>query len=271
MSEKKVVLGLVGSPNPDGLTNQLVTAALDGAAENGATIEKVQMSERVVDPCQDCLPWTCLDTLECKYNDENFETLNEKILSCGGLILGTPVYWWDTSAMVKYLILKMFRVFAMSGPLNGLPALGLSIAGGSGTGLLSGLRPVYHFFQMMQMRAIDPVPATRFSFQEALGRAKEQGRQIGAMAESREPFKTWEDRLLHYDTLAYIREDNAAEMRLVAELAAKAVEADRKCEIRGDLTHADGLAASGSLLESMTETLKVYESSARLFAQNQSD
>ena len=213
MTEKKTVLGLVGSPNPDGLTNQLVTAALDGAQENGATIEKLQMSEYVVDPCQDCLPWTCLQTLECKYNDENFEFLNEKILDCSALILGTPVYWWDTSAMVKYLILKMFRVFAMSGPLNGLPALGLAIAGGSGTGLVSGLKPVYHFFQIMRMRAIDPVPATRFDFDKALSKAMEQGRQIGKMSESRERFDSWEECLLRYDSLRYIGDDNASEIR----------------------------------------------------------
>jgi multimeric flavodoxin WrbA len=40
MSEKKALLGLVGSPNPEGLTNQLVTVALDGAAGEGATVEK---------------------------------------------------------------------------------------------------------------------------------------------------------------------------------------------------------------------------------------
>jgi|TARA_Y100000310_G_scaffold42409_1_gene39704 multimeric flavodoxin WrbA len=269
MSENKTVLGLVGSPNPDGLTNQLVTAALDGAQQSGASIEKLQMSEFVVDPCQDCLPWTCLQTLECKYNDENFEFLNEKILDCSALILGTPVYWWDTSAMVKYLILKMFRVFAMSGPLNGLPALGLAIAGGSGTGLLSGLKPVYHFFQIMRMRAIDPVPATRFDFQEALAQAAEQGRQIGGMSASRDRFESWEESLLHFDSLRYIRDDNAAEMRLVAELAAGAVDSERKCDIKGDLAHADDLATSGKTLESMTETLQVYQSSAGLFGKRE--
>ncbi len=266
MSDGKVVLGLVGSPNPDGLTNRLVTAALDGATESGATVEKIQMSEFVVDPCLDCLPWTCLKTLECKYNDDNFELLNEKILGSGGLILGTPVYWWDTSALVKYLILKMFRVFAMSGPLNGLPALGLSIAGGSGTGLLSGLKPVYHFFQIMQMRAIDPVPATRFNFDQALDQATEQGRQIGSMAGAREGFKSLGERLLHYDALPYIGDDNVTEMRLVAAMAAEAVEADHKSEIKGDLAHADVLATSGGMLESMSETMKVYQSSAALFA-----
>jgi len=265
MGEKKILLGLVGSPNPEGLTNQLVTAALESASESGTATEKVQMSEFVVDPCKDCLPWVCLQNLKCTYADENFAMLSQKILDCGGLVLGTPVYWWDTSAMVKYLILKMFRIFAMSGPLNGLPALGLAIAGGSGTGLISGLKPVYHFFQMMQMRAIDPVPATRFDFEQALSRASEQGRQIAEMVESPEPFKSWEERLLHYDELPYIGDSNAVEMRLVAAITADAVESDHRSEIDGDLARADILATSGKSHEALAETLKFYYSSSALF------
>ena len=170
MSEKKVVLGIVGSPRSDGLTNQLVTAALDSATEAGAETELVQMSECVVNPCRDCLPWVCLKNLKCTYEDDNFEMLSEKILNCGALVLGTPVYWWDTSARVRYLILKMFRIYAMSGKLRGLPALGVAIAGGTGNGLISGLKPVYHFFQIMQisiyMMLQDP---TIDAFQSTIG------------------------------------------------------------------------------------------------------
>ena len=265
MSEEKVLLGLVGSPNPEGLTNQLVTAALDGAAREGATVEKIQMSEFVVEPCKDCLPWVCLPNLKCTYKDKNFAILSEKNLSCGGLVLGTPVYFWDTSAMEKNLILKMFRIYAMSGALSGLPALGLSIAGGSGTGPMSGLKPVYHFFQMMQMRALDPVPSTLFNFGQSLALATEQGRHIATLLDDREPFKSWEECLIHYDMLPYLGEDNASEMRLVSALASEALEADQKSKIEGDLARADALATSGKRLESLTETLRVYQSSAALF------
>ena len=144
MSESKKIIGLVGSPNTDGRTFQLVDAALDGCRKGGADTELIQLTDYVVDPCKDCLPWVCLDTLKCTYKDDAFVYLSEKILNCGGLVLGTPVYWWDTSAMVKYLILKMFRVYARSAPTNGMPALGVSIAGGTGNGLVSGIRPVYH-------------------------------------------------------------------------------------------------------------------------------
>ncbi len=59
MGSNKIVLGLVGSPNPEGRTKQLVTAALEGAAKGGASTELVHMSDHVVKACQDCLPWVC--------------------------------------------------------------------------------------------------------------------------------------------------------------------------------------------------------------------
>ena len=64
MSENKTLLGLVGSPNSEGLTNQLVTAALESAARAGATTELVQMSDCVVNARRDCLPWVCLRNLK---------------------------------------------------------------------------------------------------------------------------------------------------------------------------------------------------------------
>jgi multimeric flavodoxin WrbA len=264
MNGNKTVLGLVGSPNSEGLTNRLVTAALESAARAGAATELVQMSECVVNACRDCLPWVCLRNLKCTYEDENFEMLNQKILNCGGLVLGTPVYWLDTSGMVKYLILKMFRLFAMSRPLMGLPAFGIAIAGGSGNGLISGLRPVYHFFQIMQMRALEPVPATRFDLNQAIERAKERGHQIAGMVEERAPFGSWEECLLWYDGLPYIGEDRAAERRLLAAITSEAVPEERKSDINGDLARADILAASGRSLESMTEISKVVNSCSKI-------
>jgi len=163
MNSDAIVLGLVGSPNRDGRTNRIVSAVLEGAARKGAPTELVHIADHVVAACKDCLPWVCKENRKCTYDDEAFEFLSQKILNCGALVLGTPVYWWDASGMVKYLILKMFRVFAPSAPLQGVSALGVAVAGGNGNGLVSGLRPVYHFFQVMQMRAMEPLPVTRFN------------------------------------------------------------------------------------------------------------
>jgi multimeric flavodoxin WrbA len=265
MDEKETVLGFVGSPNPDGRTNRLVKAALEGAAMAGAATELIQMSEHVVAACKDCLPWVCAANQKCTYEDEAFELLSTKVLSCGALILGTPVYWWDTSGMVKYFILKMFRVFARSAPLHGLPAFGISIAGGTGNGLVSGLRPVYHFFQVMQMRALEPVPASRFNFGEAQARAKEMGGRIASMRHERHPFAGLEERLLWYDQLPYLGLSRAEERRLLADLTALALPEEQSATLTSSLARADLLAAAGDRLGSMIEITKCYEAGVKAF------
>ena len=265
MGEKGIVLGLVGSPNREGRTNQLVKAAIEGAAKRGAPTELIQMADHVVAACKDCLPWVCKDTLKCTYEDEAFEYLSQKILDCGALILGTPVYWWDTSGLVRYLILKMFRVYAHSAPLQGLPAFGLAIAGGTGNGLISGLRPVYHFFQVMQMRAIEPLPVTRFNFNAAIERAGKLGEEIAPMINQRHPYSNLEERLLCYDALPYIGLNRAAERRLLADLAIQASPSGSSSANALGLARADAFAAAGKSLESLIEVTRVYEAGTKAF------
>lgn len=259
------VIGLVGSPNREGRTHQLVAAALEGAGRSGVATELIQMADHVVDACKDCLPWVCKDNLKCTYEDEDFEYLSRKILNCGALVLGTPVYWWDTSGLVKYLILKMFRIYARSAPLQGLPAFGIAIAGGTGNGLISGLRPVYHFFQMLQMRAIEPLPATRFNFDAAVERAGKLGEKIAAMAGRRLPFAGLEERLLWYDQLPYLSLSRAAERRLLADLAVQALPSAENTATALGLARADELSAAGKPMEALAAVSRVYEAGAKAF------
>ncbi len=265
METKEIVLGLVGSPNREGRTHQLVKAALEGANRAGMATELIQMADHVVAACKDCLPWVCLTNQKCTYEDDAFEFLSQKVLNCGALVLGTPVYWWDTSGLVKYFILKMFRVFARSAPLQGLPAVGLGIAGGTGNGLISGLRPVYHFFQMMQMRAIEPLPATRFNFQAALERAGELGQT---------------SRRHGWAAQAFFRRGGAPAVVRRAPVPGFKPRGGaappgrphhhgpakrRRSKIAAGLVRADALAASGRLLESLTEVTGVYEAGVKAF------
>ena len=259
MSNDKTILGLVGSPRTDGLTNQLVSSALEGAARAGTATELMQISEYVVDACQDCLLWVCADNLKCTYEDGNLEVLSDKLLSCGGLVLGTPVYWGDTTAMVRLLIQKIFRIYARSRPLLGLPTYGIAIAGGSGNGLVSGPRPLNHFFRTMWMRAIEPLPVTRFDLRQANGSAGESGYNLAGMV--KEPFETRDDRDFWYDNLPYLADTNAEERRLLAAVAYKEVPEENKAEVQGDWAEADILSASSRTLESMIETSKIYDSS----------
>jgi NAD(P)H-dependent FMN reductase len=260
MSNGKTILGLVGSPRNDGLTNQLVSSALKGAERAGAATEIIQMSEHAAEACKDCMPWVCAGNLKCTYEDEGLDFICKKMLSCDGFVFGTPVYWGDTSGLVRYLMLKMFRIYARSRPMHGIPAYGIAIAGGSGNGLISGLRPLYHFFRIQWMRGIEPLPATRFDLKQALVKAEEGGFQVAGMA--KEPFADREARDLWYDNVPYISLTNAGERKLLAALAYEAVPEAKKPEVKGGLVEAEKLEASGRMLESMQETTKIIDSSS---------
>jgi len=159
----------------------------------------------------------------------------------------------------------MFRTYARLGPLQGLPALGIGIAGGTGNGLVSGLRPVYHFFQIMQMRAVDPVPATRFNFSAALKQSGELGAGIAGMTRQRVPFSSLEERLLWYDALPYLGLSRFEERRLLASLTTMALPDGADTALSSGLARADALAAAGHSEASLTEITKVYEAGVEAF------
>jgi NAD(P)H-dependent FMN reductase len=242
-----------------------VTAALEVAEAAGAQVELVQMADHVVEPCQDCQPWVCATAGRCQHADPAFEVLSEKLLSCDGLVLGAPIYWWDTTGMVRYFILKMFRVYARSAPLAGLPAVGIGVAGGTGNGLISGLRPLYHFFQVLQMRALEPVPATRFNWMAALLRAGELGGRLAGMTGQRHRFASLEERLLWYDSLPYLGMSRAAERRFLAALTTSALPPDADPAIPQGLAEADALAARGEALQSLQAVTRTYDAGVKAF------
>jgi len=84
MEASRNVIGLVGSPNPDGRTYQLVSAALEGAGQAGVATELIQMSDHVVAACRDCLTWVCKDNLKCTFADDAFEFYSRKIMDFAG-------------------------------------------------------------------------------------------------------------------------------------------------------------------------------------------
>ncbi len=265
MLGRRSVLGLVGSPNRDGRSYRMVSAALEGAARAGAQVELVQMADHVVEACKDCLPWECQTALRCSYPDAAFDYLRDRLLHCGALVLGAPIYWWDTTGMVKYFILKMFRVYARSAPLAGLPAVGIGIAGGTGNGLVSGLRPLYHFFQVLQMRALEPLPVTRFNWNAALDRAGALGAVLTEMAGTRHPFAGTEERLLWYDNLPYLGLTRAAERRLLADLTTAALPGNADPAVPRGLAEADALSARGEHLQALQLITRVYEAGVKAF------
>jgi multimeric flavodoxin WrbA len=95
------VLGIVGSPRKRGNTDTLVDTILSSAHEMGAEVEKVFLAELDISPCKACD--ACQRGKSCVYNDD-MDDIVGKMIDSDIWVIGTPVYWWGPSAILKAFI-----------------------------------------------------------------------------------------------------------------------------------------------------------------------
>jgi multimeric flavodoxin WrbA len=86
--EKMNVLGICGSPHPEGNTAYALKYALNVVKAQGIETTYLSLHDKVVAPCRGC--FACRDG-ECVQKDEMGEVI-EAIRRCDGLILASPVY-----------------------------------------------------------------------------------------------------------------------------------------------------------------------------------
>lgn len=101
MSGAVKVLGVLGSPRRGGNTELLLDAALEGAAEEGASIEKVVLDALDIRPCTACDG--CRDGIRCVLNDD-MAALYPKIEDADAIVLASPVYFESVTAQTKAFI-----------------------------------------------------------------------------------------------------------------------------------------------------------------------
>jgi len=103
MSDKKafVVVGFQGSPRVGGNTDMLLDAALQGAAERGATVVRFHLNELNIRPCQGC--GGCEKTGVCVIKDD-MGMIYEALENMDSLVLTSPVYFGGVTAQTKAMI-----------------------------------------------------------------------------------------------------------------------------------------------------------------------
>src|SRR5512138_2812576 len=101
MGAMKRVLGLVGSPRKNGNTHLLVAKMLEGAQAEGAETELVLLPDLTIQECDGCL--ACWRDKPCPKQDD-MNALYPRIVASDVLVLGTPVYWYGPTALMKAMI-----------------------------------------------------------------------------------------------------------------------------------------------------------------------
>lgn len=160
-------LVIYASPNQDGLSAACAAAAAEGARQAGARVEELRLNDLHVGMCQACDNGygTCRTEHRCKVED-GFQTLHERIIHAGAIVLVTPVYWGEMSESAKALTDRLRRCEATLGDtsrLAGVPVIAVAAAGGTGNGTVTCLLSMERWAQHVRARVFDLIPVNRWS------------------------------------------------------------------------------------------------------------
>lgn len=219
------VLAVVASPHKDGRTSRVVEAVLAGAAGAGAEIETMFLADHDIAPCRGCRGADCWQTGECAF-DPAAAARNRAIGAADALVFAAPVYMHDICGLAKCFVDKV-RVPPRGGrfgpflPTNGKPALGISVAGGTGKGALTSLQAIYYgLFFICGFRGMQPMPVTRFNLDRMLQEAGPRGRGVAQGARNPAPFRDtgMADRMAYYQAISLANADAVDDNLYLARL-----------------------------------------------------
>ncbi|GAB4248686.1 flavodoxin family protein [Deferrisoma sp.] len=100
------VIAFCGSARPEGNTEALASAVLDGAREKGAGIRLVRIADLDLRPCQGC--GACRPEGNCVLRDGMDEAASS-ILAADAVVFASPVYMWQVPGPAKTFIDRMCR------------------------------------------------------------------------------------------------------------------------------------------------------------------
>lgn len=187
------VVGIAGSPRRNGNTEILLDQFLAGAEDAGAQVDKVVLPRLDISGCLACNG--CWEDGVCVVED-NFQSVNEKLIESDVVALASPLFFWNVSAQAKALIdrgqCQWARKFVVKKPLT--PTLagrkrrrGVFICvGGDSRRYFEGVvRTVRSFFRVYQ---IDYWSDLLYNDVEAKGEIKEHSKAGNSSAAMQEAF-----------------------------------------------------------------------------------
>jgi len=111
------IIGILGSPLPEGNTARLLDQALKGAEDAGCTVEKIVLSNLCFEDCQEM--FFCKDHETCTMDDD-MQQLYPKVRDADGIIIATPIMCMGIPGKLKSFIDRC-QVFYMAKYLRNDP------------------------------------------------------------------------------------------------------------------------------------------------------
>jgi len=93
------IIAVNGSHRKGKNTAGLLGLVLEEAAALGADTELIELTDYNIKHCISCNK--CLGRAQCTITDDDMAALGDKLLAANGIVLGSPVYWANVSALMK--------------------------------------------------------------------------------------------------------------------------------------------------------------------------
>lgn len=196
------VLALSGSRNRQGGTARAVDALLRGVARAGALSDSLFLPEHHLERCRQCNEdgWgICLSEERCLIDDD-FDEIRERVGRADLVVFATPVYFHDLSESMKAVLDRLRRIGfpkllrqplpVIPGPVlngQGLPAIGVCYAGGSGNGATSCCLNLERTLQTCGFDVVDMMPIRRQNLEMKLGFLEQVGKWLATAPTSGPP------------------------------------------------------------------------------------
>jgi multimeric flavodoxin WrbA len=148
------IIAINGSHRKGKNTAILLRAVLDEAAALGASTELLELAECNIKYCISCNK--CLGRTQCTIDDDDMNDIAEKLLAADGIVLGSPVYWGNVTAMMKNFMDRTRWMHMYKNMLAGKAGAAVTNAGLRNGGQDLVLQIMEHFLTGQGLRLVDP-------------------------------------------------------------------------------------------------------------------
>ncbi len=106
------ILGIGGSPRKGGNSDILMKRFLKGTRDEGGATEEIQLRDYQFQPCNGCE--RCRKNKRCTGLLDGMQLIYPKIREAGGLVVITPIYNYNMTALMKSFIDRLYSFYNFS-------------------------------------------------------------------------------------------------------------------------------------------------------------
>ncbi len=142
------ILAINGSARKQSNTGDMINIVLEQLEKSGHEIERVNLAGETINPCKAC--FACAGKRNCVWSNDLFYDLYEKMTSADAIIIGSPTYSADISAVLKALF-ERASVVSDVNPGMFTHKIGAGLVVGRRAGTMNALDSINHFFLNKEM------------------------------------------------------------------------------------------------------------------------